>query len=408
MNFLTFVYLGYMFIALYFLFLFTLTFIQNRKEIFEIPKLKQKYSLSVLIPAYNEEDSIEGTVKSVLNSDYDTILEIIVINDGSTDNSLKIIKQLTKKYKKVKLLDKPNSGKADSLNKALEIAKGEFIAVVDADSYPEKNAISSMMGFFNYEDTGAVTVRIFVKESDNFIRKMQSIEYKVIAFTRKLLGFLDSIYVTPGPLAIYRKSALIKINGFDTKNMTEDIEATWHLFFEGYKIKMSFTSKVFTVAPNTFKKWFKQRIRWNIGGLQTLNKYKKNFFKKGMLGYFVLPFFSLSLLLGIVGLIIFSYRMTRRFIISYFSTKYSIASEVAIFSFGDINLHPSILNFFGIILFILGLMFVFFALNFVNKNTEENESLFVVLFYSLIYITVYPLILITSIYKIIIGKYSWR
>ena len=87
---LTIVYLVYMFIALYFLCLFTLTFVQNRKEMFSIPELKKKYSVSVLIPAFNEEESIEGTVMSVLSSDYKNIKEIIIINDGSTDNTLKI------------------------------------------------------------------------------------------------------------------------------------------------------------------------------------------------------------------------------------------------------------------------------------------------------------------------------
>ena len=107
-----------------------------------------------------------------------------------------------------------------------------------------------MAGYFDDEKTGAVTTRILVRNRNNFIRKMQAVEYKVIAFTRKMLGFLDSIYVTPGPMALYRKSALIQIKGFDKKNMTEDIEATWHLIYEGYKIKMSFLSKASTVAPD--------------------------------------------------------------------------------------------------------------------------------------------------------------
>jgi len=253
---LTIVYLSYMFIALYFMLLFILTFVQNRKEIFLVPKSKKKYLVSVLIPAWNEEKSIRETVENILKSDYKNLVEIIIINDGSTDNTLKIAKQLERKYSKVRVLDKKNSGKADSLNKAIELTKGELIAVVDADSYPDKHALSSMVGFFDDKKVGSITTRILVKSRNNFIRRMQAVEYKVIAFTRKLLGFLDSIYVTPGPLALYRKSALIKINGFDKKNMTEDIEATWHLIHDGYKIKMSFVSKATTVAPDTLKKWF--------------------------------------------------------------------------------------------------------------------------------------------------------
>ena len=405
---LTIIYLVYMFIALYFMLLFILTFIQNRREIFLIPKSDKKYSVSVLIPAFNEQDTIKSTVENVLKSDYKYLKEIIIINDGSTDDTLNIIEQLEKKYSKVKVFNKKNSGKADSLNNALKIAKGELVVVVDADSFPDVDAIGLMVGYFSDEQVGAVTTRILVRNRNNFIRKMQAVEYKVIAFTRKLLGFLDSIYVTPGPMALYRKSALLKIKGFDKKNMTEDIEATWHLIHDGYKIKMSFLSKASTVAPDTLKKWFKQRIRWNIGGFQTILKYKHCFFRRGMLGFFILPFFSISLVLGTFGLGLFIYRIFRRILSSYLSTYYSIAAQTAVLVLNDINFNPSILNFLGVILFVLGLSFVFFALRFVNKNIHEKESFFSVIFYSLIYILLRPFVLIVSLYKFLRGKYSWR
>ena len=405
---LTIIYLIYTFVALYFLSLFALTFAQNRKEIFSVPKPEKDYSVSVLIPAFNEEDSIRETVETALKSDYKNLLEVIVINDGSSDSTLKIALELREKYSKVKVLNKQNSGKADSLNHGIRYAKGDLIAVVDADSYPDEHAISSMVGFFNEEKVGAVTTRILVRHKDNFLRKMQAIEYKVIAFTRKLLDFLDSIYVTPGPMALYRKEALIKIGGFDKKNMTEDIEVTWHLIHDGYDVRMSFIAKSTSIAPDTLKKWFKQRIRWNIGGYQTILKYKKFFFRKGMLGYFILPFFSVSLVLGIFGLGILFYRMSRRLLLSYLSTKSSIASQTAILALQDINLNPSVLNFLGAVLFVLGLWFVFFALKTINKHIGENDNFFSVIFYSLIYILLRPIVIIVSLYKFSTGKYSWR
>jgi len=405
---LTIIYLVYIFIAIYFLALFALTFLQNRKEIFMNPIPERNYSISVLVPAFNEEDSIKETVESILKTDYGNLLEIIIINDGSKDNTLKIARELEKKYSIVKILDKKNSGKADSLNQAMKIAEGELIAVVDADSYPDEQALYSMAGYFNDEKTGAVTTRILVKDKDNFLRKMQSVEYKVIAFTRKLLGFLDSIYVTPGPMALYRKSALVKIGGFDAKNMTEDIEITWHLIKDGYKIKMSFTSKATTVSPDTLRKWFKQRIRWNIGGYQTILKYKNYFFRKGMLGMFILPFFSISLILGVFGLGVLIYRTARSLLISYLSTKYSIAAQTAILTLNDVNLNPSVLNFLGITSFILGMAFIFLALRNVDKHIKERESFFSVIFYSLVYILLRPIVVVVSLYKFITGKYSWR
>jgi poly-beta-1,6 N-acetyl-D-glucosamine synthase len=406
-EFLTGVYLLYMFIALYFLILFSLIFIQNRKEIFKTPKAKKNYSVSVLVPAYNEQDSIRGTVETILKSDYQNLLEVIIINDGSKDDTLKISRELEKEYGKVKVLDKPNSGKADSLNHAIKLSKGDLVAVVDADSYPDSHAISSMVGFFEDEKTGAVTTRILVRKKNNILRKMQSIEYKIIAFTRKLLGFIDSIYVTPGPMALYRRSALIKIGGFDKKNMTEDIEATWHLLHDGYKVKMSFVAKSTSIAPQTLKAWMKQRIRWNIGGYQTILKYKHCFFKKGMLGMFILPFFSISLVLGTFGLGIVIYRTFKRILSSYFSTHYSVAAQTTLFSLQEVNMNPSLLNFLGIVLFVLGLVFVFFALRYVNNHIREKESFFSVLVYSLVYIILRPIVLVVSLYKFARGNYSW-
>ena len=137
-----------------------------------------------------------------------------------------------------------------------------------------------MIGFFDDSKVGAVTSTVLVRNRNNFILKLQSIEYKVIKFSRKLLEFLDSIYVTPGPLAIYRKSAFDKVKGFDENNLTEDIEITWHLQLKGYKIKMSVPSRVYCVSPTRIKEWINQRNRWNIGGLQTVSKYRKNFLKK--------------------------------------------------------------------------------------------------------------------------------
>jgi len=408
MEFITWVYLFYMFIALYFLSLFTLTYLQNKKYFFSYPEIKKHFSISVLIPAYNEEECIEGTVESILSSDYDNIKEIIIINDGSKDKTQEIAKKLEDKYEKVILFDKTNSGKADSLNQAIKIAKGELIAVVDADSYPSHKSFSQMVGFFEEEGVAAVTTRILVRNPKKFIQKLQEIEYMVIAFSRKLLGFLDAIYVTPGPLAIYDKHVLIKVGGFDTYNLTEDIEITWRLSFEGYKIRMSYPASSTSVSPSTLKAWFKQRLRWNIGGMQTISKYKKNFFRKGMFGFFILPFFVFSLFLGILGLGIFSYRVFRRFLLNYLSAFYSFDSNTSLFLIQDINLHPSILHFFGVTLFVLGFAFIFVAIYSVNKDLGKTASFLDVIFYSIIYMTLYPFVLIFSLCKFLKGgKYSW-
>ena len=127
-----------------------------------------------------------------------------------------------------------------------------------------------------------------------------------------------------------------------------------------------------------------------------------------MLGFFILPFFSVSLLLGVFGLGILGYRFFRRFLIYYLSTSGSLAAQTAILTMQDVNLNPSVLNFLGAVSFVLGLMFIFFALKFVNRELNEKENFFSVIFYSVIYILLRPIVVIVSLYKFITGKYSWR
>jgi len=119
-------------------------------------------------------------------------------------------------------------------------------------------------------------------------------------------------------------------------------------------------------------------------------------------------FFAISLVLGTFGLGLFIYRISTRFLSTYLSTSYSVAAQTAVLVLEDINFNPSVLNFLGIVLFVFGLAFIFFALKFVNRHVGEKESFFSVVFYSLVYILLRPLVLIVSLYKFSIGKYSWR
>jgi len=408
---LTIVYLTYSFIAFYFLFLFILIYLPNRKEFFSYPKITKEYSLSIVVPCYNEEKSIAGTIQALLDSDYKNLKKIIVVDDCSTDNSYKIIKQFAKKYSRVMALKTPkNTGKASgSKNYGARFVKTELIGFTDADSYPKKESIKKMIGFFDDKKVGAVTSSVFVKKRTKFIEKLQSIEYKIIVFSRKLLGFVDAIYVTPGPLAIYSKSAYDKVGGFDESNLTEDIEITWHFVSKGYNIAMCTQSKVYTVAPDTFKGWFNQRIRWNVGGIQTINKYKKAFLRTGMLGSFILPFFVFSWVLGLFGLFILAYRVFRRIIVQYLSTTYSIQTQTAVLALREINLTPSVLIFFGVAIFILSISFTAIALLYSRENKKEfkRHRLQDIIAYMFVYLLAYPVLLVISIYKFFKGKHSW-
>ncbi len=407
MQILPIIYLVYMFISIYFLSLFLFLYINNRKHLFEYPITKRKYDISVLVPAYNEEKTIKETIGSIFEIDY-PIRELVIINDGSADRTKKIVKELQKKYKKLKLIDKKNTGKGDSLNKGLEIAKGELIVVVDADSYPAKDSFKKLVGFFDDGDVGAATCIFVPRHANKFIEKLQIVEYNVIAFTRKLLGYVDAIYVTPGPLAMYRKSALDEVGGFDSKNLTEDIEITWRLTYFGYERRMCLSTNATTTVPDNLKGWYTQRRRWNMGGLQCIKKYKKSFLKKGMLGMFILPFFVLQLFLGVLGLGIFFYLIITRFISNYLLVTYSVPVGVPVLTMDTLYVTPNFLNYIGVILFGIGLLFTILVLSVMKDTVLKKQNIFNILFYSVVYLAAYPFIMISTVYKYFKKEIKWR
>ncbi len=408
MDFLPYIYLIYMFISLYMLSFFLLIYFRNRKVFFHYPEPNKKYTVSFMVPAFNEEDTIEDTVKHIFNIDYD-ILEVIVVNDNSKDNTLNIVQRLQSKYQNLKIITNPqNLGKAGSLNRALEIAKGEIVVVVDADSYPSSDSLKKMLGYFNEERVGAVTCPVLVRNNEKFFAKLQSIEYIAISFGRKLLDYVDAIYVTPGPLAVYRKKALLDINGFDDTNLTEDIEATWHLAERNWHRRMSLATSVTTKVPTKLKAWWVQRRRWNVGGLQCIYKYRKSIGKNNMLGFFIIPFFIINLFLGLVGLSLFFYLASIRIISTFLLTRYSIVTNTPILTVQDLYITPSILNYLGIVLFIFGFIYIILILSILKERILKKENILNIPFYLIVYLILYPFIMVNAIWHAYRGKKIWR
>ncbi len=403
------IFLVYMFLGLYMTSLLILIYFPNRKKIFDFPKSKPE-PVSIVIPCYNESKTIGRTIESLLKLNYPKkMLEIIVVDDCSTDNSVEIAKNYEKKYKNVRVIvNKRNSGgAAEPTNIGFKAAKHKYVAVTDADSSPHPDSLKKMLGFLQADPTvGAVTCSVLVKNPKTRMQKLQEIEYKVIAFTRKLLDMIDAVYVTPGPFALYKKEIIKKIGYFDTKNLTQDIEIVWRLRKHGYRARMCLPAKVYSETPKKFREWWRQRIRWNIGGTQTMIKYRKYVFKKGMLGLFIIPFFTLSLFLGLFGLGLFTYLVVRRLLVSYLSTQYSVYAQTTLLRLDELTFAPSILNFFGAALFFLGLAFTLFVLANM-RDKEQKTKPFNILIYLLVYLTIYPFISLTALYKLAKGKYAW-
>jgi poly-beta-1,6-N-acetyl-D-glucosamine synthase len=406
MEFLTGLYFVLSFFGMYFLLMFIILYKRNKHLMNDYPEPKLFPSVSFIVPAYNEEDSIANTLTALLNVKYpEGKKEILVVNDGSKDKTTEIVKKFMKNNKEIKLLDKPNSGKADSINQALKLIKGELVAITDADSYPEKNALIKMVGYFEEnKEVATVTSRVIVKNKNNFMEKQQEFDYVVVAWSRKVLDFVDSVYVTNGPLSIYRAEIIRKIGGFDTKNLTEDIEITWHLLSLGYKTKMSYSTEVYTTVPSTLKKWISQRVRWNIGGLQTIFKYRKFILRGGnFFGLFILPYVSLAFTCSLIGIIL---------LIRYIWIKASFYLLSLPYLFSGYNFFNFFkVNFMFTLLFILGTVFLIFSFvyyKFCLENSDiKNKKFWKTVTYIFIYRPLYLIPLIIMVYKMITRDIRW-
>lgn len=404
-------YLTLMFIAIYFFSLFGILTIKNHKKLYFSPKPQRNYSVSIVIPCYNEGSTIIGNLKTILNQDYPNLKKIIVVDDCSKDNSFAVVKKFAKKYSKIMVVQTPKntSNAAGAKNFGAKFVKTELIGFSDADSFLSTNAISKMVGFFNEPKMSAVTSFVPIRNKDEtYLTKIQSLEYMFIGFFRKLLDFVDSVYVTNGPLSIYRKTAFDKVKGFDEKSITEDIEITWHMLSKDYTTAMALGARVSTEAPTKIKPWFNQRTRWGLGGLQAISKYKKMFFRKGLFGAFVLPFVILSIIVSIFTFLFSTYLVTKSLITTILTTFKSTAYNAPIFTFADFTYHPSILIFYIVILLASSMIFYHYIL---SKTKHEDKfsikRFFNMLFYLLIYGTLYPIVWFKAIYRYIIGDYKW-
>lgn len=267
-------------------------------------------SVTVAIPAYNEEDTLEVTIDSVLETEYPgEKLEVIVVNDGSTDRT----EEVARKYDErgdITLINQENQGKGAALNNALEHASGELFACVDADSRLEENSLKNIVARMD-EDTSAIASAMKVHSPDNLLQKVQMVEYVVNVFSRKLFQKINSIHVTPGPLSIYRKDHIEEIGGFDPQSRVEDQEICFRLQKKHRKLKHARDGEVYTVAPDNLKDYYRQRRRWYAGTFETLIKHKDMLLNKeyGDFGMFVMPSKIINPLVAIFGLFLVTYTL---------------------------------------------------------------------------------------------------
>ncbi len=266
--------------------------------------------VSIVMPAFNEGKNIKKTVESVQNLDYPADrMEIVLVDDGSTDDTFEVIKKMALKDPRIKGFTKPNGGTADAKNFGIKNSRGDFVISLDSDSYVAPDALKHMIGYMRDKRVMAVTPSMSVYKPKGFLQNLQYVEYTLGIYLRKVFGLLNCIHVTPGPFSVYRKSFFEKYGYFETGNLTEDIEIALRIQKKGYKIENSIHAGVYTVAPNNFKALMNQRMRWYYGFVQNVLRNKDLFKPKyGYLALIMLPAAFISVALTILIFFYFIYQ----------------------------------------------------------------------------------------------------
>ncbi|MGB9675125.1 MAG: glycosyltransferase [Candidatus Nanoarchaeia archaeon] len=288
--------------SLYFLF----TWLEQPKK--ELKELKEWPLVTIAIPVYNGEKTLSRAVDSLLNLDYpkDKLQIMIVENNCSTDRTFSIAKQYESKGVEVYSIS-PEGSKARALNFALTKAKGEFFGCLDADSVAAPDSLKKIISTFD-ADTVAVTPALHTYRPKSFLGKVQQVEYLIGIFLRKVFDFLGVIYVTPGPFSFYRKSFFEHHGGYDEKNITEDLEIALRAQKARLKLKNAIDANVYAENPESFAALAKQRIRWYLGFLENILRYKTllNPKKYGRLAFIIwLGFFSICFALTTIPISMF-------------------------------------------------------------------------------------------------------
>ncbi len=307
------------FIGLYFS-IFWLYVIFDRYHIFSAEqkssgsKKPSRYPLvSVIVPAFNAAVTIRECLVSVISLDYPRDkLEVIVVNDGSTDGTASIVAELMADGKtSIRLVNQENLGKGAALNNAIKECKGEFFACLDSDSFVQPEALQRMLFVFeqNGEDLAIVTPAMKVFRPKKLLQKFQHVEYLIALLFNRILSHFDALYVAPGPFSLYRTSVVKRLGGFDEHNLTEDQEIGYRMQKFHYKLRHCFDAYVHTVSPDTIGQLFRQRSRWWSGSLLNFAKYRGLLLnpRYGHFGVFQLPLIFIGYLTVFLVVFFFFY-----------------------------------------------------------------------------------------------------
>jgi cellulose synthase/poly-beta-1,6-N-acetylglucosamine synthase-like glycosyltransferase len=256
-------------------------FLKPRKNEYKPPAFPR---VSIVIPAYNEEKNIARCINSIRNSEYPkSRIEIIVVDDGSTDNTVRICRQLG-----VRVLEQNHRGKVEALNRGINNSSSDLIITIDADTLVDRYSIREIVKPMNKLNIGAVSGIAKVKNKKTMLGVFQNVEYAYLQFVRETISSI--VKASPGicgAFTCFRKESLKKAGGFSKKTSSEDFDIALQIKKAGYDIVLEPKATAYTVVPQTMRSLFKQRFRWTKGILQSILLHK-NFMRKSPSASYVL------------------------------------------------------------------------------------------------------------------------
>jgi len=245
--------------------------------------------VSVIVPAYNEGRVIARTLRAVLAS-VPSPLEVIVVDDGSLDDTLEEAERVARTDPRVRVLHQGNAGKATALNHGIAQARGEILVCLDADTQFTPTTIAQLVRHFADPEVGAVAGNVKVGNRINLWTRWQAIEYVSSQnLDRRANAFLNSIPVVPGAVGAWRKRAVLDAGGFIPDTLAEDMDLTWRLRRADWRIENEPRAIAWTEAPASLDALSRQRFRWTYGTLQCLWKHRRAVGHVGWFGRVTLP-----------------------------------------------------------------------------------------------------------------------
>ena len=401
------------FLSVYVQVFFFVTFLENRKKIIirnGKTKLKFYPAVTIAVPCWNEENTVEKTVRSLLNLNYPKDkIKILLLDDGSSDNTFKVIKRF-EEYPNIKIFHKENGGKYTALNLALQNTETDFFGGLDADSFADSESLVRIMSYFEKDpEVMAVAPSVIVSGPKSIIRNAQKAEYNMGVYLKKMLGFLGAINVTPGPLTIFRKKVFDDLGYYRHGYNTEDMEIAYRMQKNNYKIEHCNDAFVHTNTPGTVRKLFRQRLRWIYGFINNTIDYKNVLFRKkyGNFALFTLP-------MGVISIASVSYLFGRIiYNLVHFLYLKIVQLKVIGFNFSvrSFNFDPFFVNTqFFIFLIIFIYLLVIFSIILGRKMTEGKWNLSLdMLYFFPVFGLIAPFWLLKAVYNTILQrKPAWR